>query len=105
MDFRRQGGEHVPVFIDGVAVERVSEFLGVHIEEDLKWNTHTTFVRKKAQQQLCWFHCLKNYRVLPSILRLSYNSYIESVLSGCVMETALPEKRKTYRGWCAQRSE
>ena len=48
MDFRRPRSEHAPIFIDGAAVERVSEFkfLGVHINEELKWDTHHTSEEK-----------------------------------------------------------
>ena len=85
VDFRLPRREHAPIYIDGVAVERVSEFkfLGVNITEDLKWSTHTTTVTKKAQQRLHCLRQLKKFSVSPSILRSFYNSTVESVLLYC----------------------
>ena len=83
VDFRKQEREHAPIFIDGVAVEQVSDFkfLGIHISKDLKWATHTTKVVKKAQQRLYCLRRLKKFRVSPRILRAFYSSTIESILS------------------------
>ena len=85
VDYRVPRREHAPIYIDGVAVERVSEFkfLGVHITQDLKWSTHTTHVTKKAQQRLHCLRQLKKFSVSPSILRSFYNSTVESVLLYC----------------------
>ena len=43
-----------PIYIDGIAVEKVerSKFFGVHITDKSKWSTHTDSVVKKAQQHL-----------------------------------------------------
>ena len=61
VDFRVPRRQHAPIYIDGVAVERVSElkFLCVHITEDIKWSTHTTNSAKKGQQRL---HCLRQLK-------------------------------------------
>ena len=41
VDFRRQQREHVPIHINGTAVDMVKsfKFLGVHITDNLKWST------------------------------------------------------------------
>jgi hypothetical protein len=51
-DFRRQQREHAPIHINGTAVEKVKsfKFLGVHINDNLKWSTHTDSVVKKVQK-------------------------------------------------------
>ena len=43
VDFRKQQREHLPIHIDGTAVEKVEtfKFLDVHITDILKWSTHT----------------------------------------------------------------
>ncbi|KAJ8347410.1 hypothetical protein AAFF_G00207760 [Aldrovandia affinis] len=86
VDYRRQRGEHAPISIDGVAVERVSsfKFLGVHISEDLKWTTHTPHVVKRAQQRLYFLRRLRKFNMCRRILRTFYTGTIESVLSGCI---------------------
>ena len=83
VDFRRTKGEHAPIYINGDAVEQVSDFkfLGIHISKDLKWATHTTQVVKKAQQRLYCLRRLKKFKVSPRILRAFYNSTIESILT------------------------
>ena len=82
VDFRRPQREHAPIHINGVEVERVSDFkfLGINISEDLKWSTHTTYVVKKAQQRLYCLRRLRTFSVSPRILRAFYSSTIESVL-------------------------
>lgn len=42
VDFRRHNTNHMPIYIDGSAVERVEsfKFLGVHITQDLSWSLH-----------------------------------------------------------------
>ena len=84
VDFRRPEREHTPLYIEGVEVERVSEFkfLGIHIDDNLKWDTHTTHVVKKAQQRLYCLRRLNKFRVSPRILRSFYNCTIESILTG-----------------------
>ncbi|MCJ8747564.1 hypothetical protein PDJAM_G00154950 [Pangasius djambal] len=50
------------------AVERVSstEFLGVHITEDLSWTTNTASLAKKAQQ--LWSSAAQNHETLQRIM-------------------------------------
>ena len=52
VDFRKQQREHLPIHITGTAAEKIEhfKFLGVHINDKLKWSTHTDSVVKKAQQ-------------------------------------------------------
>ena len=54
VDFRKQQREHLPIHIEGPAMEKVEsfKFLCVHITDKLKWSTHTDNVVKKAQQHL-----------------------------------------------------
>ena len=60
-----------PIFIDGVAMEMISEFkfICIHIEEE---------------QLLYLFHCLKMFGLSSHILSRFKNSSTESSLSSCV---------------------
>ncbi|KAL0161541.1 hypothetical protein M9458_045266 [Cirrhinus mrigala] len=86
VDFRRCGGTHTSININGVAVERVSSFrfLGVHLAEDFSWSVHTDKIVKKAQQRLFFLRRLKRFGVSPRILRTFYHCAIESILTGCI---------------------
>eukprot|EP00061_Rhincodon_typus_P017104 g45658.t1 len=52
--FRKNEGEHAPIYINGTEVERVEsvKFLGVMITDDLSWTSHVDATDKKAQQRL-----------------------------------------------------
>ena len=54
MDFRKQQREHAPIHIDGTALAKMEsfKFLGICINNNLKWLTHTDSMVKKAQQSL-----------------------------------------------------
>ena len=43
VDYRKNRTEHVPILIDGAAVEQVESFKfhGVHITNKLTWSKHT----------------------------------------------------------------
>ena len=43
VDYRKQGGEHSPIHINGETVEQVDRFkyIGVQITKDLKFSKHT----------------------------------------------------------------
>jgi len=61
VDFQRVHTQHFPLTINSSAVERVSstKFWGVHITEDLPWNTNPAALAKKAQQHLYFLHKLR----------------------------------------------
>ena len=63
VDFRKQQREHPSIHIEETAVEKVErvKFLGVHINDQLKWSTHTDSMVKKVQQ------CLFNLRRLKKL--------------------------------------
>eukprot|EP00061_Rhincodon_typus_P014559 g41645.t1 len=54
IDFRKQGGGHAPIYINGAEVEMVKnvKFLGVTITNNLSWSTHIETMVKKTQQHL-----------------------------------------------------
>ena len=86
VDFRKQQREHIPIHIDGTAVKKVEsfKFLGVHINNKLKWPNHTDSVVKKAQQRLFNLRRMKKFVLSPKTLTNFYRCTIESILSGCI---------------------
>ncbi|KAL0149199.1 hypothetical protein M9458_055433 [Cirrhinus mrigala] len=86
VDFRRTHPAHLPLSINGSAVEivRSTKFLGVHITEELTWTDNTTSLTKKAQQRLHFLRRLKRASLHPSILITFYRGTIESVLTSCI---------------------
>eukprot|EP00061_Rhincodon_typus_P011784 g37057.t1 len=54
IDFRKEGREHAPIYINRTEVERVKsiKFLRVTITDNLSWTSHVDVTVKKAQQHL-----------------------------------------------------
>ena len=86
VDFRTDPPEHRPLIINGAVVERVAstKFLGVHITEDLSWETNTEALVKKAKQRLYFLRRLKKARASTSTMLSFYRGTIESVLTQCM---------------------
>ena len=86
VDFRRGHTQHSPLIINGAAVEQVSstKFLGVHISQDLSWNTNTTSLAKKAQQRLYFLRKLRRASAPTPIMYSFYRGTIESILTSCI---------------------
>jgi hypothetical protein len=49
------------IFICGNVIERVSSFrlLGIHIDNNLKWSSHTVYIYSKASSRLIFLKLLK----------------------------------------------
>lgn len=87
VDFRRrQREEHVPLYINGSVVEKVSCFrlLGVNISNDLTWSAHKDKVIKAARKLLFFLRRLKKFGMDPVILTNFYRCTIENTLTGCI---------------------
>ena len=86
IDFRRVPPEHRPLTINRAVVERVesTKFLGVHITENLSWETNTAALAKKAQQRLYFLRRLKRAGASTTTMLSFYRGTIESVLTNCV---------------------
>ncbi|KAK3534316.1 hypothetical protein QTP86_014242, partial [Hemibagrus guttatus] len=61
-----------------------TEFLGVHLTEDLTWSLNTSSITKKAQQSLYFLRRLRKAHLPPPILTTFYRRTIESILSSCI---------------------
>jgi hypothetical protein len=71
-----------PVAIDNVEVEivRSYKYLGVAIQNDLKWNVHIDSQIKKANKGMYQVRCLRNLNVNSQLICLLYNALVASVL-------------------------
>eukprot|EP00061_Rhincodon_typus_P007360 g28978.t1 len=86
-DFRKNGGEHVPVYINRTEVERGKniKFLGVTIADDLFWTSYVNVTVKKAQQRLFFLRWFRKFGMSIRSLTNFSRCTIESTLSGCIM--------------------
>ncbi|XP_030602654.1 retinol dehydrogenase 16-like [Archocentrus centrarchus] len=82
IDVRRQRGDHAPLYINRVCVERVVFFklLGTHISEDLTWTGNTAALVKKAQQRLHFLRVLWRNHLEEKLQVSFYRTTIEPVL-------------------------
>ena len=71
VNYRKKRKEHVPILIDGAAVERVEsfKFVGVHITNKITWSKHIKTVVKRARQNLFSLRKLKRFGMGPQILK------------------------------------
>ncbi len=86
IDFRRNLPALPPLIIMNSTVTTVESFrfLGTTISQDLKWDTHTDSIVKKAQQRLYFLHQLKKFN-LPQVLpKQFYSAIIETVLCSSI---------------------
>ena len=71
------------LYIDGVKVERVSEYkyLGTVIDDKLNFSSNTKCLHKKCQSRIYLLQKLRNLDVNTFILKTFYRSFIESILT------------------------
>eukprot|EP00061_Rhincodon_typus_P005376 g24811.t1 len=86
LKFKKKGGEHAPIYINGTEVERVKSitFLRVTITGDLSWTSHIDVTVKKAQQHLFFLRQLRKFGMSIGTLTDFYRRTIERILSGCI---------------------
>ena len=63
-----------------VAIVPSYKYLGVTIQENLKWNEHIEIQEKKANKRMYHVRRLKKYKLDSNIICLFYNSVVSSVL-------------------------
>ena len=86
MDFRRHPPSHPPLLINSSAVQVVSsvKLLGTTITSDLKWETHSSKVIKRAHQRMFFLRLLRKMNVSPKVRSHFYRATIESVLTSSI---------------------
>ena len=82
IDFRKAPTVIPDLFIDGVKVERVTEYkyLGTVLDNKLNFNNNTDFIHKRCQPRILCLQKLRSLNVSAAVLRTFYRSFIESVL-------------------------
>eukprot|EP00061_Rhincodon_typus_P008431 g31027.t1 len=87
INFRKNGGEHTPIYFDGTEVERMKSmmFLGMTIMDDLSWTCDVDVTVKKTQQCHFFLGWLRKFGTLTRSLPNFHRCTIESILSGCTM--------------------
>eukprot|EP00061_Rhincodon_typus_P005596 g25297.t1 len=105
-EFRKKGGEHAPIYINGTEVERVNsiKFLGVTITNDLSWTTHIDVKVKKAQRCFFFLRRLRKFGMSIRSLTNFHRCTIESILAGCIMawngNCSAQDRKKLQRVVC-----
>ncbi|PIK33981.1 hypothetical protein BSL78_29198 [Apostichopus japonicus] len=87
IDFRRANKiVPEPVVIDSKTVDRVTEYkyLGVVMDDQLKWDAHVEYVAKRLKPRMYCLRKLVSFDVNQNILSIFYNSIISSVWSYCI---------------------
>ena len=83
IDFRKAPTVIPDLFIDGVKVERVTEYkyLEIVLDNKLNFNKNADFIHKRCQPRIFCLQKLRSFNVSAAILRIFYRSCIESVLT------------------------
>ena len=82
IDFRKNTPEKLPMTIDGSIVEVVPsyKYLGTHIQNNLKWDSHTKYLTNKVNKRMYFVRCLYKVNIDNTIISLFYNSIVASVM-------------------------
>ena len=78
---------HQNLLINAEVIESVNEYkyLGTVIDSRLTWDGNTSAIYKKGQQRLHFMRKLRQYKVDSSIMKIFYQSFIESALTFCLI--------------------
>ena len=70
------------LIVDNAAITRVDtcKLLGMHIQSNLKWDTHITEIMTKAARRMYFLSCLRRAGVKADKLRLYYIACIRSLI-------------------------
>ena len=81
-DFRKIHNDKTPIIINNTSVKQVPsyKYLGVIIQNNLKWNEHVTAQVKKADQRMYHVRRLSKLKIDKEILCLFCNSTVSIVL-------------------------
>lgn len=84
MVFAKRSKDIVSLSINGVNIEKVSEFkfLGVTLDENLTWKPHVSYVKKKVSKNIFILNKVK-YVLDCKTMRMLYCSLIQPYLSYC----------------------
>ena len=86
IDFRKNKEPINPIKISDQNVTQVEsyKYLGVTIDNQLKWDEHASITFKKANKRVYFLRKLKQFQIDSTLIYLFYQSTIQSILSFCV---------------------
>ena len=86
VDFRKSPPPLVPLTINNTTVKEVEafKFLGTTITNDLKWETNTCSIIKRAHSGMFFLRQLRKVNVSPPVLTQFYRATTESILSSSI---------------------
>ena len=90
----------------GVNIVWSYEYLGVTIDDQLKWDEHASIVFKKANKRLYFLRKLKEFKIEPTLISLFYQATIQSILTFCIIGWGgnTSEKNKNKINYLIKRS-
>lgn len=82
-DYRKKQNVKEPINIKGSDVDLCDsyKYLGVTLQNDLKWDKHISGQVKKANKRMYFVRSLKSVHIDSTIICMFYNSVVSSVLS------------------------
>jgi hypothetical protein len=82
MDFGKSATVYNDIIINGEVVEQVEtyKYLGTIINNKLCWKDNVNLICTKARKRIYYVRKLKEFKVDPTIMRLFYNSVVQSVI-------------------------
>jgi hypothetical protein len=82
-DFRKNKSniDSVTINSQDIEIAKKYKYLGVYIQDNLKWDIHVNEQIKKANKRLYHVRCLSKLKVDNTLISLFYNSVISSVLT------------------------
>ena len=82
IDFRRQKATIPHIKVEDTIIERVTSFklLGLWVDDNLKWNTNTNHIVRKAVKRLQLLKVLRSYGAPEKDLMAFYTSVIRTIL-------------------------
>lgn len=78
---KRNASPDTTIKLNNKIIEKVNSFsyLGLHIDQDLKWNTHIQNIRRSLQSTAFAFRRIRSH-VSENIMWLMYNAYVQPKL-------------------------
>ena len=86
IDFRTVKDEYNPITINNEKIEVVEsyKYLGVLIDNKLKWNLHALSVQSKLNKRMYFMRKLIEFKIDRRLLTIFYRSVMESVITFCI---------------------
>ena len=83
VDFRIHKDPLDPITINDQKVEIITsyKYLGMYIDNDLKWSVHANNLLKSCNQRLYFLRKLNLFNVNKAIMKIFYSSTIESLIT------------------------